>query len=125
MNGVNRHAVLGFLGADPEVRYTDSGLAIATLSVGASYRTKEDDEWVEKTDWVRVTLFGQKAEYAEQYIEKGHLVYIEGPQKTRSYEDSEGNTRYSTETHANVMNHYGRLAKRGSDESNDDFDIPF
>ena len=99
MSGINKVFLLGNLGQDPDVRYTNGGAAIANLSVatGESWKDKESGEWKEKTEWHRVVLFGRTAEVARDYLKKGARVHIEGKLQTRKWQDGDGNDRYITE----------------------------
>lgn len=90
--------IIGRLGADPEVRYTQSNTAVATLSVATSNKWKDKNgEQHEDTEWHRVVLWGRTAEVAQEYLSKGSQVYIEGPLQTREWEDKDGVKRYTTE----------------------------
>ncbi len=113
--GVNRVTLLGNLGGDPEIRQTQSGISVCTISVATSYsrRDRDTNEWVEETDWHRVVLFRNLADVAGRYLRKGSQVYIEGKLKTRKYQDSEGHNRYSTEVVADEMQ---MLGSRGGGE---------
>ncbi len=96
--------LIGRLGQDPEVRYTQSNTAVATLSVATSERYKDGNgEYQEKTEWHRVVAWGRLAEICQQYLHKGSLVYIEGPLQTRQWEDNQGQKRYTTEVKALQM----------------------
>lgn len=99
---VNKVILLGHLGADPEVRYTQSGTAVANLRLATneSYNDRTTGERVEKTEWHRVVAWGKLAEIVGQYLTKGRQVYVEGQLQTRQWQDKEGNTRYSTEVRA-------------------------
>ena len=89
---------IGNLGQDPEVRYTNDGTAIATISVAVSEKWKgKDGNQQEKTEWVRCVAFNRLAEVMGQYLRKGSKVYIEGKMQTRSWEDQSGATKYATE----------------------------
>jgi len=104
MSSLNKAQLIGRLGQDPEVRYTQSNTAVATLSVATSERYKDKNgEQVENTEWHRVVAWGRLAEICEQYLKKGSLVYIEGPIQTRSWEDNQGQKRYTTEIKALQM----------------------
>lgn len=98
MSGVNKAIIVGNLGRDPELRYTQSGNPVATLNVATSrkYKNKQTDEMVEETEWHRVTVWGKAAENANNYLSKGSQVYVEGRLRTSSYE-KDGTTRYTTE----------------------------
>lgn len=102
--GVNKMILLGNLGKDPEVRYTQNGGAIANLTIATSesWRDKQSGEQKEKTEWHRVVLFGKLAEVAGEYLRKGSQVYIEGKLTTRKWADQAGVERYTTEIHVNV-----------------------
>src|SRR5436189_3197616 len=94
--------IIGNLGADPEVRSTSNGSRVATLSVATSRQWKnQSGEKQEKTEWHRVVLWNNKgstlADIAEKYCKKGDKVYIEGSIEYRSWQDREGQTRYTTE----------------------------
>ena len=102
-NGVNKVVIIGNLGKDPEVRYTQSGSAVSNLRLAVSERRKKGDEWLEHTEWIDVVCFGKTAENAGQYLSKGRQVYVEGRMSTRKWEDKEGNNRYSTEVVAHSI----------------------
>ena len=97
--GVNRVTILGNLGNDPEVKHTNSGSAIANLTVATSesWNDKATGEKKENTEWHRVVLFGKLAEVAGEYLRKGSQVYIEGQLRTRKWTDSAGVEKYTTE----------------------------
>lgn len=99
---LNKVILIGNLGADPEVRSTPNGGRVATLSVATGRRWKnQSGEMQEKTEWHRVVLWNNKgsnlADVAERYCKKGDKVYIEGAIEYRSWQDREGQTRYTTE----------------------------
>lgn len=97
--GVNKCIILGNLGNDPEVKYTNSGSAIANLTVATSEsrNDKATGEKKEVTEWHRVVLFGKLAEVAGEYLRKGSQVYIEGQLRTRKWTDQSGQEKYTTE----------------------------
>lgn len=96
--------LIGNLGQDPEVRYTQSNTAVATLSIATSERYKDSNgEYQERTEWHRVVAWGRTAEICQQYLSKGSKVYIEGPIQTRQWEDKDGQKRYTTEIKALQM----------------------
>jgi len=104
MSSLNKAMIIGRLGQDPDVRYTQSNTAVANLSVATSERYKDKQgEWKERTEWHRVVAWGRLAEICQEYLKKGSQVYIEGPIQTRKWEDKEGQTRYSTEIKALTM----------------------
>ena len=109
MRGINKVILVGNLGADPEVRYTTSGTAIATLSVATSesWTDKQSGEKQERTEWHRVKMFGRLAEIAGEYLKKGRQVYIEGALRTEKYTDKAGVEKYSTDIIASEMQMLG------------------
>lgn len=97
---VNKVILVGNLGKDPEIRMTQEGAKIATLSVATSeqWRDKNTQERVERTEWHRVVIFNEKlTDVAEKYIRKGSKLYIEGQLQTRKWTDQNGQERYTTE----------------------------
>lgn len=95
--GVNKVILLGNLGNDPEIKYTQGGMAIGTLSVATTFSRKDKDgNFQEKTEWHRVKLFGKTAEVAGEYLKKGRQVYIEGRIEYGSYE-KDGIKHYTTD----------------------------
>ncbi|RMG76256.1 MAG: single-stranded DNA-binding protein [Bacteroidetes bacterium] len=105
MSGVNRVILLGNLGADPEVRYLQSGVPVATIRIATTeyYKDRNTGERKSVTEWHNVVLWRGLAEIAEKYLRKGNKVYIEGKLRTRSWEDQNGNMRYTTEIVADNM----------------------
>ena len=104
--GLNKVMLIGNLGNDPEIRHTNSGMAVATLSLATaeSWKDRDSGETRDKTEWHRVVFFGRVAEVAEQYLRKGSQIYIEGRLQTRKWQDDNGNDRYTTEV---VLQNYG------------------
>ncbi|MEA3643361.1 MAG: single-stranded DNA-binding protein [Lamprobacter sp.] len=104
-NGINKAIVIGRLGADPELRQTQTGNAFCTLSLATSeaWKDKTSGEPKERTEWHRVVFWGRLAEIAAQYLAKGSRIYIEGPLRTRKWTDQNGQDRYTTEIHAQQM----------------------
>lgn len=103
MAGVNKVILVGFLGADPEVRYTGNGTAVATfrMATSESWRDRETGEKKESTEWHNIVVWGRKAEVAGEYLRKGSQVYIEGSLRTRSWMP-EGANKASYITEVNV-----------------------
>ena len=98
MAAVNKAIILGNLGRDPEVRYTTDGNAVTTFSVATTETRKDrDGNSQEYTEWHRIVVFGRLAEVCGEYLAKGRSVYVEGSIRTRSWDDKEGNKRYTTE----------------------------
>lgn len=101
--GLNRVSIIGNLGKDPEIRQTNSGMSIATLSIGVTERRKDGDDYKDQTEWVSVVVFGKTAENASKYLQKGRQIFVEGRLQTRKWEDKTGQTRYTTEVIANQV----------------------
>lgn len=113
---VNKVILIGRLGADPEVRYTQEGAMVT------NFRLATDEQWrdksgerVQRTEWHRIVTFGKLAEICGNYLAKGRLVYIEGRVQTRSWDDRDGNKRYTTEIVAQNMQMLERK-EQGSDQ---------
>ena len=107
--GVNKVILVGNLGQKPEIRYTQTNTAVATLSIATSesWKDKDSGEQREKTEWHRVVFFGKLAEIADQYLDKGSQLYVEGKLQTRKWQDKDGNDKYTTEILGNEMNMLG------------------
>lgn len=115
MSSLNKAMIIGRLGQDPEVRYTQSNTAVATLSVATTERYKDrNGELQENTEWHRVVAWGRLAEICQEYLKKGSLAYFEGPIQTREWEDKDGQKRYTTEIKALNMQ---MLDSRGGSDS--------
>ncbi|MDC3113595.1 MAG: single-stranded DNA-binding protein [Gammaproteobacteria bacterium] len=113
--GVNKVILVGNLGQKPEMRYTATQTAVANISIATteSWKDKESGENRDKTEWHRVVFFGNLAEIAERYLDKGSSVYVEGKIQTRKWQDKEGKDRWTTEILGN------QLTMLGSRNSND------
>lgn len=106
--GINKVILVGNLGNDPDVRYSQSGAAITTISVATSDSWKDKNgEMQERTEWHRVKFFGRLAEIAGEYLKKGRQVYIEGSLRTEKYTDKSGVEKFSTDIIANEMQMLG------------------
>lgn len=116
--GINKVILIGNLGADPEVRYMASGVAVASITIATSdsWRDKATGEQRERTEWHRVSLFGKLAEVAGEYLRKGSQVYIEGQLQTRKWQDQGGQDRYTAEVV--VQGYSGVMQMLGSRPSN-------
>lgn len=103
--GINKVILIGNLGADPEVRYTQNSTAIANLSIATSesWKDKQTGEQREQTEWHRVVCYRRLAEIAGEYLKKGSKVYIEGKLQTRKWQGQDGVDRYTTEIVCNEM----------------------
>ena len=112
--GVNKVILVGNLGRDPEIRYTQDGQAVVnfTLATTMEWRDKATGEKRDKTEWHRIVAFRKLAEICGEYLSKGRQVYIEGRLQTRSYEQ-DGVTKYITEVVANDMQMLGTKGDSG------------
>lgn len=112
--GLNKITVIGNLGKDPEVRFTQGGTAVCTMRIGVTERRKEGESYKDHTEWFSIICFGKTAETAGQYLKKGRQIYAEGRLQTRNWEDREKQTRTSVEIVAN------QIIFLGSAKFNDD-----
>lgn len=104
MSGVNKVIIVGRLGADPEVKTISTGNTVTRLSVATSENwTDRDGQKQERTEWHRVVVWGKQAELCGKYLTKGRQVYLEGRLQTRSWEDQQGQKRYTTEVVASTV----------------------
>jgi len=101
---LNKVMLIGRLGQDPEVKYTSSGAAVVTLSVATNTSYKDQEgKMQEQTEWNRVVAWRKQAELIGQFCKKGHRIFVEGKLVTRSWNDKDGNKRYSTEVQADAI----------------------
>ena len=109
MASVNKVILIGNLGRDPELRYTQNGQAVANFSIATSERFggRDGGEPQERTEWHRIVTWGKTAENCAQYLAKGRSVYIEGRLQTRDWEDKDGNKRTTTEISAQRVQFLG------------------
>jgi single-strand DNA-binding protein len=117
--GINKVILVGTLGKDPEVRYSQSGSALTSVSIATNESWKDKNgEKQERTEWHRVKFFGKLAEIAGEYLKKGGQVYIEGSLRTEKYTDKQGVEKYSTDIIANEMQMLGgRMDGGGGDRA--------
>jgi single-strand DNA-binding protein len=128
MASINKVILIGNLGADPEIRYSQNGNAICNLRLATteSWKDKATGEKKESTEWHRVVMYRGLAEIAEQYLKKGSQVYVEGSIRTRKWQDKSGTDRYTTEIEADEMTMLGERSKTSTPEkvatkTNDDW----
>lgn len=115
---LNKVQIIGRLGKDPELRYSQSGTPVANLSVATdeSYKDRDGNK-VEKTEWHRITCFQKQAENCADYLAKGSLVYVEGSLTTRKWQDQQGQDRYTTEIKAERVQFLDRKGdNQGADQ---------
>jgi single-strand DNA-binding protein len=136
---INKVILVGRLGADPEVRYTQDGTMVTNFRMATDETRKDKSgERVTRTEWHRIVTFGKLAEICGNYLSKGRLVYVEGRIQTRQWEDNEGTKRYTTEIVAQNMqmleskgqaaDQYGESQYSGSslaEPGMPDDDVPF
>ena len=127
MSGINKVILIGNLGKDPEVRYLDSGVAVANLSLATSENYKnKDGERITQTEWHDVVLWRGLAEVAEKYLKKGSSIYVEGKLRTNKWVDKDENTRYKTEILADKLTMLGKSnSQESSIENSSEDDLPF
>lgn len=108
MAGVNKVILVGNLGKDPEVRHLENGAAVANFSIATteSYKDKSGNRQ-DQTEWHNIVLWRGLAQIAEKYLKKGSQIYVEGKLRTRSWQDKDGNTRYTTEIVGDQMTMLG------------------
>ena len=126
MGSVNKVILVGNLGRDAETRVTGSGFPVSRFSLATTDRRKDSKsgEWVERTEWHRVVLLGRQAESLQDYLKKGKQIYVEGRLETRSWDDKEGQKRYTTEIIADRIQLLGSGGggRGGSRGGEDDYD---
>lgn len=107
--GLNKCLLIGNLGQNPELRYTQGGQAVLSLRLATNERFKNrDGEWQDRTEWHTVVVWGKRAEGLSRVVSKGTLLYVEGRLQTRSWEDKQGQKRYTTEVVAREILLLGR-----------------
>ena len=112
--GINKVILVGNLGNDPDVKYTQSGMAVTRISLATtSVRKDRDGNSQERTEWHRVVFFGKLGEIAGEYLRKGSQVYVEGSLRTDKYTDKNGTERYTTDIIANEKQMLGGRGEGG------------
>lgn len=115
---VNKVIIIGYLGKDPELKYTQGGQPVASFSVATTERFKDKNgQDNEKTEWHNIVAWGKLAELTNQYLKNGSLVYVEGKLSTRSWDDQNGNKHYKTEITVNNLQ-FLPSGNTGSNQSN-------
>lgn len=113
MSGVNKVIIVGRLGADPEVKNVGNSQTVTRLSVATSENwVDKEGQRQERTEWHRVVTWGRLAEICGKHLAKGRQVYLEGRLQTRSWEDQQGQKRYTTEIVANTVQFLGAPSDR-------------
>ena len=133
-SGVNKVILVGNLGADPEIRYTPSGAAVANFRMATTESWKDSDgQRQDRTEWHKIVVWGKLAELCGEYLAKGRMVYVEGKLQTRQWDDRDGNKRYTTEIQGREVtflggrsdasnSNYGDQAAQNKDGGSKDFD---
>ena len=133
---MNRVTLMGRLGTDPELRYTQGGQPVANFNLATSEKYKDKaGEWVEKTEWHKCVVWGPRAETIEKHVRKGSQLLIEGSIQTRAWEDKDKNKRYTTEINVKDFEFCGGKSEStykddaagqlASNDSFEDSEIPF
>lgn len=115
MSGINKVILVGHLGKDPEIRYLEGGVSVASFPLATSEFFNKDGRKVEQTEWHNIVMWRGLADVAAKFLQKGKLVYIEGKLRTRTFDDKEGNKRYTTEVIAENFTLLGRKTDFESD----------
>lgn len=117
--GLNKAQIIGNLGQNPELRYTQGGTAVMTLRVATNEKFKKDGEWTDRTEWHSVVVWGKRAEGLSKVVGKGTQLYVEGRLQTRQWDDKEGVKRYTTEIVASDILLLGRKGDSSGAGSHD------
>lgn len=122
---INKVILVGNVGKDPDVRYLDSGVAVANFPFATSetYKNKNGEK-VTTTEWHNIVLWRGLAEVVEKYVKKGSQLYLEGKIRTRSWDDRDGNKRYTTEIVADTMQMLGRRSDESATPQPSDEEVP-
>jgi single-strand DNA-binding protein len=108
MSGINKVILVGHLGKNPEVRHLDGNVTVASFPLATSETYNKEGKRIEQTEWHNIVMWRGLADTASKYLQKGKLVYIEGKLRTRSFEDKQGNKKYTTEVVADNFTLLGR-----------------
>ena len=112
---VNKVILIGRLGANPDVRYTPSGAAVANFNIATSESWNDKSgQKQERTEWHRIVVWGKLAQLCGEYLAKGRQVFVEGRLQTRQWQDKDNHTRYTTEVIANTVQFLGAGAGAGA-----------
>lgn len=119
MAGINKVILIGNLGKDPEIRSLDNGVKVASFSLATteSFKNKEGQK-IDQTEWHNIVMWRGLAEIAEKFLKKGSQIYLEGKIRTRSWDDKEGNKRYTTEIIADTFTMLGAKREDTSSSAN-------
>lgn len=129
MGSLNMVQLIGYLGRDVDLKYSQSGNPMATMSVATdeSYMDREGNR-VDRTEWHRVVVFGKQAENCAQYLKKGSQVYVQGVLRTRKWQDQQGQDRFTAEINASRIQFLDRKEngqhKQAAPANSDEDDFP-
>src|SRR5262245_17280227 len=125
MSGVNKVILIGNLGANPELRYTQGQQAVANLRLATTEKwTDKSGQKQEATEWHRVVVWGKQAEICGQYLTKGRQIYVEGSIRTRQWQDQQGQKRFTTEIVARNVQMLGGRGGEGRGMGGDEATVP-
>jgi len=108
MSGINKVILVGHLGKDPDVRYLEGGVSVVSFPLATSETFNKEGRKIEQTEWHNIVMWRGLADVAARYLQKGKLVYIEGKLRTRTFDDKDGNKKYTTEIIAENFTLLGR-----------------
>ncbi len=118
MASINKVILVGNLGRDPEVRYTQNGNAVANINLATNeVWNDKSGQRQERTEWHRIVVWGKQAEIAKEYLSKGRQIYVEGSLQTRQWDDKDGHKRYTTEIRCQRFVMLGGRGGEGRSES--------
>lgn len=109
---LNQVELIGHLGGDPDCRFTPNGTPVANFSIATTFRWSKDGQTNERTEWHRIVAWGKLADVCRDYLKKGKQVYVHGRLQTRSWEDQQGQKRYTTEVVAGTILMLGKRDDR-------------
>ena len=125
MAGVNKVILVGNLGKDPEVRHLENGTAVANFPIATSESCKDrEGNRIDQTEWHNVVVWRKLAEIAQSYLKKGSQIYLEGKLRTRSWDDQQGNKRYTTEVVADTFTMLGRRDDAQNNNQGGNYNTP-
>jgi single-strand DNA-binding protein len=114
MASLNRVMLIGNLGQDPELRYTQSQVPVVTMNLATTENWNKEGQKQEQTEWHRVIVWNKQAENCAKFLSKGRTVFVEGKLQTRSWEDRNGQKRYTTEIVASTVQFLGGAGSSGN-----------
>jgi single-strand DNA-binding protein len=120
---LNKVILIGHVGRDPDVRYFDSGSAIANFTMATSergYRLANGTEIPDRTEWHNIVASRDRAQFVEKHVKKGSLLYVEGKIRSRNYDDKDGIKRYITEIYADRVEFYSFGSSRRDEQQESD-----